>query len=376
MQPGRLGKYTLTAVLGEGAMGTVYKGIDPLIHRPVAVKVIRKHLFDVSASKLTAAQRFRNEAQAAGRLSHPGIVGVYEYGEDNGDPFIAMEYVEGTSLSRYMALPDRLPEPDMLSVMAQLLDALHYAHEQGVWHRDIKPNNIIITPDGRVKIADFGIARIESSAPTQIQTTMLIGSPGYIAPERYTGDTPPDRRVDIFSCGALLYHLLTGKSPFSGTDSEVMYKVLQLDPTPPSQSGAWPTPARCYDAIVAKALAKRPDDRYATAKELRDALTSVAVLPIGANLSRAALHSVVPGASTAACRSTEARRCCAGRRPCRCISCAAERRQDRQHALDADGLGYGDADPTSKARWPGTSGPSRRCSFAAWRRNARICRRS
>ena len=211
-----------------------------------------------------------------------------------------MEFVEGTSLRATWRCPIGCPSPTSLSVMAQLLDALHYAHEQGVWHRDIKPNNIIITPDGRVKIADFGIARIESSAPTQIQTTMLIGSPGYIAPERYTGDTPPDRRVDIFSCGALLYHLLTGKSPFSGTDSEVMYKVLQLDPTPPSQSGAWPTPPRCYDAIVAKALAKRPDDRYATAKALRDALTSVAVLPIGANLSRAALHSVLPGASTAA----------------------------------------------------------------------------
>ena len=116
-QPGRIGKYTLTGVLGEGAMGTVYKGIDPLIQRPVALKVIRKHLFDASASKFSAAQRFRNEAQAAGKLSHPGIVGVYEYGEDDGDPFIAMEYVEGTSLSRYMVLPeqdarDRHPERD------------------------------------------------------------------------------------------------------------------------------------------------------------------------------------------------------------------------------------------------------------------------
>jgi eukaryotic-like serine/threonine-protein kinase len=293
MQPGKLGKYTLTAVLGEGAMGTVYKGIDPVIHRPVAVKVIRRHLFDASASRLSAAQRFRNEAQAAGRLSHPGIVGVYEYGEDNGDPFIAMEYVEGTSLSRFMSMPERMPEPDIISVMVQLLDALHYAHEQGVWHRDIKPNNIIITPDGRVKIADFGIARIESTAPTQVQTTMLIGSPGYIAPERYTGETKPDRRVDIFSCGALLYHMLTGISPFAGTDSEVMYKVLQHDPTPPSHTNATPTPPRCYDAIVAKALAKRPDDRYASAKDFRDAMVSVAVFPVSPTLSRAVLYSVI-----------------------------------------------------------------------------------
>jgi hypothetical protein len=188
----------------------------------------------------------------------------------------------------------------------QLLDALHYAHEQGVWHRDIKPNNIIITPDGRLKIADFGIARIESTAPTQVQTTMLIGSPGYIAPERYTGETRPDRRVDIFSCGALLYHMLTGVSPFAGTDSEVMYKVLQQEPTPPSHTGAMPTPPRCYDAIVAKALAKQPADRYATAKEFRDALAAVAGVPINPTLSRAVLYSVIANAEAQAAASQSA----------------------------------------------------------------------
>jgi serine/threonine-protein kinase len=291
-RPTRLGKYTLTGVLGEGAMGTVYKGVDPLIQRPVAVKAIRKHLFEPTSTDLSVELRFRNEAQAAGRLSHPGIVAVYEYGEDNGDAFIAMEYVHGASLGRYMAQHRRMPEPDLLCVMVQLLDALHYAHEQGVWHRDIKPGNLIITRDGRLKVADFGIARIESTALTQVQQTLLIGSPGYIAPERYTGESPPDRRVDLFSCGALLYHLLTGEAPFSGSDSEVMYKVLHQQPTPPSQTSANPSPPRCYDEIVAKALAKRPQDRYASAQEFRDALVAAAVHPVSAALSPGVVESI------------------------------------------------------------------------------------
>jgi serine/threonine protein kinase len=293
--PARLGKYTITGVLGEGAMGTVYKGFDPVIRRPVAVKAIRAHLFDAAVSNLAASERFRNEAQAAGRLSHPGIVGVYEYGEENGDAFIAMEYVEGTPLGHIMAQPERLSESDMLSLMVQLLDALHYAHEQGVWHRDVKPNNLIVTSTGKLKITDFGIARIESAGLTQI--TMLLGSPGYIAPERYTGEAP-DRRVDIFSCGVLLYHLLTGRSPFPGTEAEVMYKVLHSDPTAPSQTTA--APPRYFDDIVAKALAKRPDDRYATARQFRDVLVKAGVLPVPATMSMAAIETLKPHAEAAA----------------------------------------------------------------------------
>lgn len=273
----QLGKYRLTGVLGEGAMGTVYRGIDPDIHRAVAVKSIRRHLFEADAQGgVSVAERFRNEAQAAGRLSHPGIVQVYEYGEEDGCAYIAMEHVAGLTLAHYLQRPGRLPEADVLSVMVQLLEALHYAHEQGVWHRDLKPNNLIVTADGRIKITDFGIARIESQDLTVLHNAwLLIGSPGYIAPERYTGDKP-DRRVDLFSCGVLLYNLLTGKPPFSGSDSEVMYQVLQHEPRPPSQvEGGLPT-ARCYDAVVAKALAKRPDDRHASALAFRDALLEVA----------------------------------------------------------------------------------------------------
>ncbi len=284
--PVRLGKYLLTGMLGEGAMGTVYKGLDPMILRQVAVKAIRAHLFEPGQLGVAAADRFRNEAQAAGRLTHAGIVGVYEYGEDEGNAFIAMEYVEGHGLNHYLAPPARLSEPDALCVMMQLLDALQYAHEQGVWHRDIKPNNVIVAHDGKLKIADFGIARIESSALTQM--TVVIGSPGYMAPERYTGQKP-DHRVDLFSCGVLLYQMLTGVAPFAGSDTEAMYKVLHSDPQPPSRVAGIP---ECWDAIVAKALAKRPEDRFATAREFRDALFCAAPWPIPVALSAEVIEQV------------------------------------------------------------------------------------
>ena len=295
----RLGKYRLTGVLGEGAMGTVYRGVDPDIHRAVAVKAIRRHLFEADAQGgVSVAERFRNEAQAAGRLSHPGIVQVYEYGEEDGCAYIAMEHVAGLTLAHYLQRPGRLPEADVLSVMVQLLEALHYAHEQGVWHRDLKPNNLIVTADGRIKITDFGIARIESQDLTVLHNAwLLIGSPGYIAPERYTGDKP-DRRVDLFSCGVLLYNLLTGKPPFSGSDSEVMYQVLQQEPKPPSQvDGGLPT-ARCYDAVVAKAIAKRPEDRYATALAFRDALLEVASCTVHRRLTSLS-EDIAPAAAPA-----------------------------------------------------------------------------
>lgn len=285
--PARLGKYELTGVLGEGAMGVVYKALDPVIQRTVAVKAIRKQLFDASTASLSVAQRFRNEAKAAGRLSHPGIVAVYEYGEDAGDAYIAMEYVEGISLAKLMQTTGRMDEPDVLSLMVQLLDALHYAHTRGVWHRDVKPANLVVTPGGQLKVTDFGIARIDSSEATQLP--VLLGSPGYIAPERYTADSP-DWRVDIFSAGALLYHLLTGRPPFTGSDAEVMYQVLHEHPTPPSQTAA--AAPRCFDVIVARALAKKPDDRYRTALDFREALQHAGALPVPPTLSIEVLTSV------------------------------------------------------------------------------------
>jgi serine/threonine-protein kinase len=287
--PRQLGKYLISHVLGEGAMGVVYKAMDPLIHRPVAIKAIRAPLLAPGAHDLAAANRFRTEAQAAGRLSHPNIVSVYEYGESGGERFIAMEYVDGISLLELTGRAGtvgRLPFEDALCLMLQLLDALGCAHAQGVWHRDIKPANLLITPDGRLKVTDFGIARIDSADRTH--HTTVLGSPGYMAPERYT-DEAPDRRVDIFSCGVLLYELLTGQAPFRGSSSAVMYQVMNHQPAPPSSLPLHPPVPAHFDAIVARALAKRAADRYADANEMREALCIAADRPIRPTISVEAL---------------------------------------------------------------------------------------
>src|SRR4249920_1475696 len=160
--PERLGKYSIVEVLGKGAMGVVYKAFDPHIRRTVALKVIRKEIIDDDQSA-TLIARFKNEAQAAGRLTHPGIVAVYEYGEDEAVAFIAMEYVQGKGLREYFHRGTRFGLSDVVSIMTQLLDALAYAHEAGVVHRDIKPANLIIVNNGKLKVADFGIAHLDSS---------------------------------------------------------------------------------------------------------------------------------------------------------------------------------------------------------------------
>ena len=271
--PRQIGKYIVSHAIGEGAMGVVYKAVDPHIHRVVAVKTIRRPLLEADAQDIAAAERFRHEAQAAGRLNHPNIVSIYEYGESGDDVYIAMEHVEGRSLLDLMASGVRLSPADVLTVMCQLLDALACAHGQGVWHRDIKPANLIVTPDGVVKVADFGIARIDAAGLTQVHS--VVGSPGYMAPERYTG-AAPDQRVDLFSCGVLLYELLTGHVPFKGSPSEVMYQVLHHEPPAPSTHTAGALLAPAFDAIVARALAKNADDRYASAAEMREALVAAA----------------------------------------------------------------------------------------------------
>ncbi|MBX3622367.1 MAG: serine/threonine protein kinase [Rhizobacter sp.] len=266
--PDRLGKYPITGVLGKGAMGVVYKGFDPVINRPVAIKTIHKALIgqDLSGSSTTA--RFKNEARAVGRMSHPGIVAIYEYGEDAETAYIAMEYVEGRTLSQILHGTPRPPECDILTLMDQLLAALECAHRHGVWHRDIKPANLLITNTGQLKVTDFGIARIESVVLTQITST--IGTPGYMAPEQYIGDNV-DHRIDIFAAGAILYGMLVGHPPFQGSAESVMYKVVNDHPVPPSKVPEAGRP-EFYDAIVARALAKKPEQRYQSVSEFRAAL--------------------------------------------------------------------------------------------------------
>ena len=278
--PAQLGKYTISEVLGKGSMGVVYKGFDPHIRRTVALKTIRKELVDDDQAA-TLLARFRNEAQAAGRLSHPGIVGVYEWGEVGELAFLAMEYVEGNSLRDYFNRGTRFEGPDAVSVMAQLLDALHYAHQQGVWHRDIKPANIIVMNNGKLKIADFGIARIDSSNLTQ--TGSIMGTPGYMAPEQYSGHAV-DWRADIFSAGVVMYQLLVGARPFTGSPESIAYKICHVKPVLPSEAD----PGRCttqFDVVVMKALAKNPAERYQNAQAFRDALLGAYAAPVSATVS-------------------------------------------------------------------------------------------
>jgi serine/threonine-protein kinase len=278
--PTQLGKYAITEVLGRGAMGVVYKGFDPHIRRIVALKTIRKDLVD-DDQEANLLARFRNEAQAAGRLSHPGIVGVYEWGELGEVAYLAMEYVEGNSLREYFVRGTRFDSRDAVSVMVQLLDALQHAHDQGVWHRDIKPANIIIMSSGKLKIADFGIARIDSSNLTQIGA--IMGTPGYMSPEQYSGANV-DWRADIFSAGVVMYQLLTGVRPFTGAQESIAYKVCHEQPPLPSEAD----PGRCsaqFDAVVMMALAKKPPERFQDARAFRDALLEAHAGPASPTLS-------------------------------------------------------------------------------------------
>lgn len=274
--PERLGKYPITGVLGKGAMGIVYLGRDPVIRRQVAIKTIRKELIDDDDNAAHLSSRFRTEAQAAGALSHPSIVSVYEYGEDERFAYIAMEYVEGNSLREYIARGTRFDEHDIVSIMVQLLEALAYAHAKGVWHRDIKPANIIVMSNGRIKLTDFGIARIESGDRTK--TNVIMGTPGYIAPEVYLGE-PADHRMDIFSSGVLMYQLLAQKPPFRGRPEAVMHDVCYHDPDPPSVVDAehrWPQ----YDTLVAHALQKQPAARFGGADAFRTAILAAYKRPL------------------------------------------------------------------------------------------------
>lgn len=264
--PDQIGKYRVDMVLGQGAMGVVYKAFDPYINRTVALKTIRSELLhDQQEAELVA--RFRNEAQASGRLSHPNIVAVYEYGEIPEGAFIAMEFVEGTPLNLLLVPSQPTALATVMGWMTQLLRALAYAHVRGVVHRDIKPANLIITAEAQVKITDFGIARIESSTLTQ--TGSMIGTPSYMSPEQFRG-AAIDGRSDVFSSGILLYQLLTGSRPFVGNASSVMHQILYDKMQPAAELN--PALGSRFDQVLECALAKEPADRFASAELFLQAL--------------------------------------------------------------------------------------------------------
>ncbi len=277
-----IGKFEVRREIGRGAMGVVYEGYDPSIKRVVALKTIRS---DQLAGDDPAAviARFRREAQAAGRLNHPNIVAIYDFGEDEGVWYIAMEFVQGRELKECFDSNERFRSADIGRIMTQILSALDYSHRQGVIHRDIKPANIFLLADGTVKVADFGIAHVDSSSLTQAGTVM--GTPSYMSPEQIMG-LPVDGRSDLFSAGVILYQFLTGERPFAGSATTTMQKVLKEDPLPPSTLNVQISPA--MDAVVRKSLAKRADERFQTAHEFANALRAAApVTPMQAPLAPA-----------------------------------------------------------------------------------------
>ena len=275
IHPQRLGKYEIKSALGRGAMGIVYKAFDPHIERHVAIKTVRKDLVEPELAAQYMA-RFRNEAKAAGRLHHPNIVGVYEYGEDEQVTFIVMEYVEGAGLREYLNRRASFDFGQLVALMEQLLDALEFAHAQGVVHRDIKPSNLIVTGKGLLKVADFGIARVDASNLTMVGMTM--GTPPYMSPEQCRG-AEVDHRSDLFSTGVVLYELLTGERPFGGSLDSVTYKICHEEPPPPSKHSALKLPAE-VDQLVATALAKDPAARFQDARTFHDALRDVARMSV------------------------------------------------------------------------------------------------
>ena len=299
--PEAIGKYRITRALGRGAMGMVYEGFDPVIERRVAIKTILAEYLEATEIE-DAIARFKREAQAGGRLQHPAIVAVYEYADEKDMAYIVMEYVEGRELKSILNDGPKLGVIDVFEIMKQLLAALDYSHKQGVVHRDIKPANVMILPDNKVKVMDFGIARLESSSLTQVGT--VVGTPTHMSPEQLMG-LQADGRADLWSCGVILYEMLTGVSPFlAETPAVVMHKVLQTDPQPPSQ--LVPSLPAGFDSVLARALAKKADERFQTATEFQAAMLQALRFKGGTPPTATAQRRPEPGRAATAVRNAPA----------------------------------------------------------------------
>ncbi|HEV3504610.1 MAG TPA: Stk1 family PASTA domain-containing Ser/Thr kinase, partial [Actinomycetes bacterium] len=260
-----LDRYEVGRLLGAGGMAEVFEGRDRLLARRVAIKVLQSQF----ARDPSFLIRFKREAQAAASLSHPNIVGVYDTGTEDGTHFIVMEYVDGRTLKDVIRAEGPLYPERAAEICADVCSALIAAHARGLIHRDIKPGNVMLTPEGKVKVMDFGIARATTSE-TITQTAAVVGTAQYISPEQAQGQTV-DYRSDLYSVGCCLFEMLTGTVPFTGaTPVAIAYRHVREDPTPPRMLN--PDVPAPLEAICLKAMAKLPDNRYQTAAELHDDL--------------------------------------------------------------------------------------------------------
>lgn len=282
----KLGRYDLIRVLGKGAMGLVYEGRDPNLDRRVAIKTIKvENLSEEAAAEYEV--RFRTEARSAARLQHPNIVSVYDSDRDGDIAFLVMEFVQGEDLKHHLDKGDLYTLEQTLGIMDDLLSALSYAHSQSIVHRDIKPANLLMQPGGRVKLTDFGVARIQDSGEATRTQGSMVGTLKYMSPEQVQG-RPIDARADLFAAGVVLYQLLTGKRPFDAdSDFAIIQQIMTHSPASPSSFNSQ-LPSK-LDTVMARALAKSRDERYASAQEfamalraaIRDAADATVVPPAG-----------------------------------------------------------------------------------------------
>src|SRR5712692_114018 len=263
-----LGRYNIERVLGKGAMGVVYEGVDPRLGRRVAIKTILKSHLDEDTGK-DFAMRFVREAQAVARLNHPNIVQVYDFGEEGDIAYLVMEFIKGKELKNFFDANERFDLKEVVRIMSELCEALDFAHNAGIVHRDIKPANVMLDSQARTKLTDFGVARVQDSDKTSVERTQagtMVGTPAYMSPEQITGGTI-DKRTDVFSAGIILYQFLTGEKPFTGSGAwTIAKKIIQEEPPLPSSINTSVTPL--FDAVVNRALAKDPEQRYQSARDL------------------------------------------------------------------------------------------------------------
>ena len=263
--PQTIGRYQVLDSIGYGAMGAVYKAFDPLIKRTLAIKTIRLDIPRQSPQYRSFIDRFYHEARISGTLSHPNIVTLFDIGEEGGLPYLAMEFVEGETISSIVERGERFPPEKVIALVSQIASAVDYAHSKGVIHRDIKPSNLILYESERVKVTDFGIAKLVDAEMTQSGT--LLGTPSYMSPEQAMGDKL-DGRSDIFSLGVCAFEMLSGEQPFPGTNvTSILYKLVHVDPIEPANLEMNGLVPQKWHEVFSRVLAKKPDDRYQTAND-------------------------------------------------------------------------------------------------------------